>query len=116
MMVSETITGPPIRKMHRGIWWYEWGAQFSAYTQPNSPIPDQVWSTQCVSTTQSPCVSSIPLLVFGDLRCPRPFHINGVNVVLADGSVHFVSNKINLHAWQYLAGINDGEVVVGAFD
>ena len=115
MMVSETIAAPPIRKTRRGIWWYEWGARFSAQYRPNSPIPDQVWSTQCVSTTESPCTSSAPCWT-SEVYSARSLHINGVNVLLADGSVHFVSNKINLHTWQYLAGINDGEVVTGAFD
>jgi hypothetical protein len=41
-------------------------------------------------------------------------HDNGVNLVLCDGSVHFINNSINLSVWQALGTRNGGEVV-GAY-
>jgi prepilin-type processing-associated H-X9-DG protein len=38
-------------------------------------------------------------------------HDNGVNVLLCDGSVHFITNSINLSTWQALGTRNGGEVV-----
>jgi prepilin-type processing-associated H-X9-DG protein len=41
----------------------------------------------------------------------RSYHPNGVNVCLADCSVRFVSNNINLQTWQILGNINDGRYI-----
>jgi prepilin-type N-terminal cleavage/methylation domain-containing protein len=38
-------------------------------------------------------------------------HINGVNLVLFDGSVHFVTNGINLVTWRALGTRNGGETL-----
>lgn len=42
-------------------------------------------------------------------RPPRSEHPGGVNVALADGTVHFVSGDINLATWQAVGGRNDGQ-------
>jgi hypothetical protein len=38
-------------------------------------------------------------------------HINGVNLVLFDGSVHFVTNGIDLVTWRALGTRNGGETI-----
>ena len=38
-------------------------------------------------------------------------HTQGVNVLMFDGSVHFISNHINLQTWRALGTRNGGEVV-----
>ena len=38
-------------------------------------------------------------------------HTGGVQVVLVDGSVHFVSDSIELATWRNLADKDDGNVV-----
>jgi prepilin-type processing-associated H-X9-DG protein len=40
-------------------------------------------------------------------------HINGVNVLFMDGSVHFISYSVNLTAWRALGTRNGGEIVDG---
>ncbi len=42
-------------------------------------------------------------------------HVGGVNLLLGDGSVRFVSNNINLTTWRALASIAKGETNVGDF-
>ncbi|WP_435008447.1 DUF1559 domain-containing protein [Tundrisphaera lichenicola] len=44
-------------------------------------------------------------------RTARSRHPGGVNLLLADGSVRFVKNTINLAAWQSLGTCNGGEVI-----
>jgi len=41
----------------------------------------------------------------------RSRHPGGVNVCMADGSVHFVQDTIDLTLWQDLISIDGGEVV-----
>jgi prepilin-type processing-associated H-X9-DG protein len=40
----------------------------------------------------------------------RSDHTNGVNASMADGSVRFVRNTIDLFTWQAMSTINGGEV------
>jgi hypothetical protein len=42
----------------------------------------------------------------------RSYHTGGVHAGLADGSVKFVSNNIDLRVWQ-AAGTRNGEEVLG---
>lgn len=44
----------------------------------------------------------------------RSYHPGGVNTVNADGSVHFITNRIDPTAWQALATRNGGEVPLQA--
>jgi prepilin-type processing-associated H-X9-DG protein len=41
-------------------------------------------------------------------------HANGVNVLLGDGSVRFISNSVSLPTWRGL-GSRDGGEVLGDF-
>jgi prepilin-type N-terminal cleavage/methylation domain-containing protein/prepilin-type processing-associated H-X9-DG protein len=41
----------------------------------------------------------------------RSMHTGGVNVCLADGSVRFISDSINLFTWQCLGNARDGQVL-----
>ena len=66
---------------------------FNAYYGPNSENPD------CVRHN-SP-----------GYKAARSRHTGGVNVLMADGSVRFVSDSINLDTWHALATRNGGEVV-----
>jgi prepilin-type N-terminal cleavage/methylation domain-containing protein/prepilin-type processing-associated H-X9-DG protein len=42
---------------------------------------------------------------------PSSYHPGGVNVLLGDGSVHFVPNGIDLEVWRALGTMNGGEVI-----
>lgn len=42
---------------------------------------------------------------------PSSYHTNGVNVLLCDGSVHFITNSISLGTWWALGTRNGGEVL-----
>lgn len=44
-------------------------------------------------------------------RGARSMHAGGVNLLLGDGSVRFVTNGVNLDTWRALASRNGGEVV-----
>ncbi len=83
---------------NRGDRWINGGYQatlFNAFTTPN---PAGVYD--CINSANN----------FG-LAAARSGHSGGVNVMLCDGSVRFVSNGVSLPTWQALATRAGGEVV-----
>jgi prepilin-type processing-associated H-X9-DG protein len=81
----------------RGVAWI-WGqmpqSTFTAYLPPNSPIPD------CVAHG------------VGRYKAASR-HPGGVNVALADGSVHFVRNPVALSIWRAMSTRAGGEILNG---
>jgi prepilin-type N-terminal cleavage/methylation domain-containing protein/prepilin-type processing-associated H-X9-DG protein len=79
----------------RGSSWFwggrDWNTAFSTYAPPNAPLSD------CGAHGRGWFLA-------------RSLHPGGVNVALADGSVHFVSNGIALTTWRALATRAGGEV------
>ena len=78
----------------RGISWAFSGALntlTNGYTTPNSRIPDIVthWT---------------------GYFAPRSYHSGGANVVMADGSVHFLTNGVDAPVHRALHSANGGEV------
>lgn len=63
-----------------------WATDYNAYNTPNSPNCD------CLNTANN----------YG-LKAARSMHVNGVNVLFCDGSVHFVNNSVSLATWRALA-------------
>ncbi len=70
---------------------------YSTLIGPNSPLPE------CRQGTGGPA-----------LLGARSYHKGGVQVLLADGAVRFVSENINLQTWQNLGHKSDG-LVLGEF-
>jgi prepilin-type processing-associated H-X9-DG protein len=46
---------------------------------------------------------------------PSSYHTGGVNVLMCDGSVHFITNGIDLNTWRGL-GTRNGEEVISNWD
>ncbi len=74
-------------------------ALYNHYRTPNSSTLD------CVSDSLAPADR---LAVYG-WRTARSFHPGGVNVLLADGSVHFVPDGVNSVIWQAISTRNSTE-------
>ncbi len=68
-------------------------AMYNHYRTPNSSTLD------CVSDSLAPADR---LAVYG-WRTARSLHVGGVNVLLADGSVHFVPDGVNGVIWQAIS-------------
>jgi prepilin-type N-terminal cleavage/methylation domain-containing protein/prepilin-type processing-associated H-X9-DG protein len=45
---------------------------------------------------------------------PSSYHPGGVNLLLGDGSVHFIKNSVALSVWRALSTRNGGEIVSGS--
>jgi len=97
-MVSEILMIPG--NDQRGAMYPE-GVVYHHTHTPNNSTPDEVRDTGCVSVVEAPCTGAFSswnprtLLV-----TPRSAHPGGVNILMGDGSVHFVSDTIALNVWQ----------------
>lgn len=113
LMLSETLIRPDGSNGwgEPGAYWNggAWGGYgFTTFEGPNTPLPDQLYSCKDQNYLLAPCttVGRDPAYNFA-----RSAHPGGVMVLLADGSVQFASNNINLLTWQALSTRNRHEVV-----
>jgi len=77
-------------------WFYSYFPQaafFSTYVPPNAKAPDCGVNSDRVNTAA------------------RSMHTGGVQVLLLDGSVRFVSENIDVATWSRLGDIGDGQVI-----
>jgi prepilin-type N-terminal cleavage/methylation domain-containing protein/prepilin-type processing-associated H-X9-DG protein len=79
------------RRWADGFYWY---TAYYHWWGPNSPIPD--------------CAKSQPMRALWQMARSR--HPGGVNASFVDGSVHFVSETVDLDTWRALGSRNGGEV------
>ena len=114
LMVSESIVRGSVNK--NGGWGgaggYWGGAPHGAYgfttlETPNTLLPDRVYKCKDTLFLHAPCTST-----FGtnDHRnFARSYHPGGVNATLADASVRFITDSINLTTYRNLATRRGGE-------
>jgi prepilin-type N-terminal cleavage/methylation domain-containing protein/prepilin-type processing-associated H-X9-DG protein len=112
LMLSEILVVPDstandLRGRYSNSWYGN--SWFVASRPPNTTLQDRV-GYQGQSIPQAPS-----LLVTANQTTPvglaaRSGHSQGVNVAMADGSVRFVRNSINLVTWQAMATRALGEV------
>jgi prepilin-type N-terminal cleavage/methylation domain-containing protein/prepilin-type processing-associated H-X9-DG protein len=63
-------------------------------------------TTTCASTGFPGGMSNMAMIV-----PPSSFHLGGVNMLLCDGSVHFITNSISLPTWRALGSRNAGDIL-----
>ena len=109
MLQAPSEAGQPVDRRGR-IWNDDSGCyQIMASATPNSSLPD---TSRCVDRPEidMPCTPS------GgnhqeDFLISRSRHPGGVSILLCDGSVHFISDSIDLETWKALSSEAGGEVV-----
>jgi prepilin-type processing-associated H-X9-DG protein len=120
MIFGEYLTGLPQQEAPndlRGVHWIDVPGMSQLYTQaaPNSAIPD-VFNPSARFCPPSYNRPELNLPCGGGsvnemTAASRSRHPGGVNVLKADGSVHFVSQNINLATWQAMGSISGGEII-----
>ena len=110
MLNSEVIVGKGSDL--RGVTWWTDATTFTAYLPPNASLFDQMYSASACAyplNNNTPC-KVVPLL---DplMTGARSRHPGGVNVTMADGSVRFIKNSINLFTWRALSSSRGNEVI-----
>lgn len=115
--VAEYLTGIPgyIDGAVRGTFiTHRAGCHFLQMTQtPNSKSPESFWNNPdgCGDPRDNAPEWNLPCVVGGDdanFASARSRHRGGVNVLAGDGSVHFVTDTIDLQTWRSLGWIADG--------
>jgi len=102
----------------RGVMHYPEGPLYHHNYTPNSLVPDDIRSSFCVTEPEAPCRGAFagwnPRAL---TMTARSYHPGGVNAVLGDGSVRFVSETIVLKTWQALCTPSpvQGEEPLGSF-
>jgi prepilin-type N-terminal cleavage/methylation domain-containing protein/prepilin-type processing-associated H-X9-DG protein len=114
MAVAEYLTGSSSTDLHG--WFYTNRAvckQLFVTLGPNSPAPDVTLfcgTTKWGDVPNNPAENLPCVLGNGatDYSSPRSRHPGGVNVLLCDGGVRFISDEIDTYTWQALGWMTDG--------
>ncbi len=87
-----------------------WGAYgFTTLEPPNTSAPDQIYQCKNTSWPNAPCTS---IGGTNDARnYARSYHPGGVNVALADASVQFLSDTVELETYQAMSTRNQREAL-----
>ena len=109
LLVSEVVVGQG--RDLRGFSWWGDAAAFETFLGPNSSFPDILFSPfYCLNSLPNPpCAGTTTALP--DNYAARSRHSGGVNAAVADGSVRFFKNSINIRTWRALSTTQGQEVV-----
>ena len=107
-LLSEVIVGQG--QDLRGFSWWGDAATFEAYLTPNSSFPDVIFSAYyCINRPPNPpCIAATTALP--EVLAARSRHPGGVNVALADGSVRFMKDSIDVRMWRALSTTAGAEI------
>ena len=112
LIMVEHLTGT--KDDIRGWFWttHAGASVIFAWVTPNSSSPDRIaWCNANTNLPEMnlPCV--VAAHIYPVTATSRSRHPGGVNVVLCDGSVHFISDSIDVNLWRAMGTIDGGEVV-----
>lgn len=110
MLAAEVLQGTG--RDLRGFTWWGDASGISAYLPPNASEPDRIYTeTFCENDPQRnlPCTTSTTSAPI--MFASRSRHSGGVQTVLCDGSVRFITETIELSSWRAMATTNGGEVI-----
>lgn len=118
MLVGELLTGIGGNDYdYRGVHWYDHSGTSQIFTKyaPNSVNADVVYCIWCPPEVNQPsmnlpCVGSSGSGL-DSTASARSHHPGGVQVVLGDGSVHLVTNSVDISIWQAMGSISEGDLV-----
>jgi prepilin-type N-terminal cleavage/methylation domain-containing protein/prepilin-type processing-associated H-X9-DG protein len=120
MLTSEILVGTG-SNLH-GFSWWGYAPQFTGLYPPNSSQPDVMQfasycstgnpqGVTCVGATGTTSANGLYSGGLGMNNIPRSKHPGGVNTGMADGSVRFVKNSVNIYTFQALSSTRGGEVI-----
>lgn len=118
MIAAETLTGSP--GDNRGSFWGDQPGNTQIYLEltPNTTSPDRLYGAAgwCISLPEMnlPCINGAASYAVANMNhtaTSRSRHTGGVQIVLGDGSVRFISDNIHVALWRALGTIQGAEVI-----
>jgi prepilin-type N-terminal cleavage/methylation domain-containing protein/prepilin-type processing-associated H-X9-DG protein len=106
----------------RGFSWWRYAAMFTGLLPPNSPFPDVMPSSRDCGPVppNPPCAGATggrdpdgTYFGLGLLNNPRSRHNGGVTVGMADGSVRFIRNSVDVFVFQAISSTAGNELASG---
>jgi prepilin-type N-terminal cleavage/methylation domain-containing protein len=111
IIVSELRSYDKNAQDMRGVMHYPEGCFTHHNYTPNSSVPDLERYGCCVANSDPPCAGSHNHWADKNIvTSARSLHVGGIQSLLGDGSIRFISNNINLNTWQALGVPDDGKV------
>ena len=93
--------GGPLGGDFRGAMHFVEGCHYHHNNPPNSSVPDGMRGIWCINTPAAPCAATYSGWRPKSLTMnARSYHLGGVNVVMGDGSTHFVADSIEPAVWK----------------
>ncbi|MCS7306445.1 MAG: DUF1559 domain-containing protein [Thermoguttaceae bacterium] len=87
----------------RGVMHYPEGPLYHYNYTPNTLVPDEIRSGFCNNQPEAPCTTTFSSWnTRRMIVTARSYHPGGVQVLLGDGSAHFIQQAIALNVWQAL--------------
>jgi prepilin-type N-terminal cleavage/methylation domain-containing protein/prepilin-type processing-associated H-X9-DG protein len=114
MFVTECLNFPGTsgKEDWRGNLTYPENCMFHWNYTPNTGNPDWLRDVLCVNVPQAPCIATHTAYSNRkNIVSARSLHPGGVQVLLGDGSVRFVTDNITLETWQALGSPASGEII-----
>ncbi|MDR0610930.1 MAG: DUF1559 domain-containing protein [Planctomycetaceae bacterium] len=111
LALSETVQGAGSMDM-RGFIWSGSEGFFTTNQSPNTMVADSDYGYTITSHDRHPLVSVDTTGTYSWYmrRSARSWHVGGVNAGLADGSVRFIPDQINLDVWRAAGSTNGSEI------
>ena len=109
LAASETVQGRSTDL--RGFTWWGDGAHFTTFGTPNTSIPDRIYTWDFCKPDlmpEAPCAQSTS--TDPHRHSARSYHPGGVQCLMLDGSVRFVTNDIDLATWRGMGTTQGGEL------
>ena len=117
LLMSEKIMHPQDNVFdHRGDFLNDDGGGniFTTLDTPNNGIDAMKFPQYCTPTRDLPCTTATGSgSRFAMRQSARSRHPGGVNCLLGDGSIRFLTNNVSLATWQALSTMNGGEIIDG---
>jgi prepilin-type N-terminal cleavage/methylation domain-containing protein/prepilin-type processing-associated H-X9-DG protein len=110
VLASELIKVPG--NDFRGVMHYPEGSMYMHDRTPNSSVPDQFRTSLCISDPRAPCIGTYTAYNNRSIvLSARSQHAGGVHILLADGSVRFASDNLDLSIWKGIATYDKYEAI-----
>lgn len=107
LLSARGVSGAANYDVRGHMWIGRDGTLLTTRLPPNSPEPDYVGCYDVTLAPHIPCVYYPSIL--DSYMAARSRHTGGVNAVMCDGSVSFISDSVNLLVWRAMATMNAGE-------